>query len=152
MSKHLVFSCAHAHFQHDNERATWLGMLISEERPDVVINLGDSADMPSLSSFDKGTRAAMGKTYEKDIAAFIDFHERLSAPIAKQKKKRPRWIFCEGNHEHRIHRAVNSAPELEGAISLDDLELDAYYDDVVLYDGNTPGVISVDGVFYAHFF
>lgn len=152
MSTHIVFSCAHAHHEHNNDRAIWLGQLILDIKPDVVINLGDLADMPSLSSFDKGTRAAMGKTYQKDIDAALDFQEKFQSPIAKQKKKRPRYVFLEGNHEHRIEKAINAAPELEGAIGLDDLELDSFYDDIVLYDGGTPNSINVDGVFYSHFF
>jgi hypothetical protein len=152
VSTHLVFTCAHAHYQHDNDRASWLGQLITDIKPDVVINLGDNADMPSLSSFDKGTRAAMGKTYEKDINAFLDFQEKLFDPLRKQKKKLPYFVFCEGNHEHRIEKAVNASPELEGAVSLEDLDLEAYYDDVVLYEGNTPGHICIDGCWYSHFF
>ncbi len=121
-------------------------------RPDVVVHLGDGADMPSLSSFDKGTKASIGRTYEKDIAAFTDFQDRMWEPVKKQKKKMPYSVYLIGNHEQRINKAVNAAPELEGAISVDDLELAAWYNDIVLYDGNTPGIIDIDGVWYAHFF
>ncbi len=152
MSTHVVFSCAHAHHDHNNDRATWLGKLICDVRPEVVVNLGDNADMPSLSSFDKGTRAAMGRTYEKDIAAHIDFQEKLYSPIRKQKKKMPYSVFFIGNHEQRIEKAINAAPELEGAISLEDLDLEAYYNDVVYYDGGTPGHLCIDGICYAHYF
>jgi hypothetical protein len=41
---------------------------------------------------------------------------------------------------------------LDGAISIDDLEESTYYDTVVPYNGNTPGVVEVDGIHYAHFF
>jgi hypothetical protein len=152
LSTHVVFSCAHAHYKQNNDRAEWLGKLICEVRPEVVINLGDNADMPSLSSFDKGTRAAIGRTYEQDINAHLDFQERLWTPVRKQKKKMPYSIFFIGNHEQRIEKAINAAPELEGAIGLDDLDLEAYYNDVVPYDGNVPGVHSVDGIYYSHFF
>jgi hypothetical protein len=149
---HIVFSCAHAHYEHNNDRAEWLGKLICDIKPEVVINLGDSADMPSLSAFDKGTKASIGRTYEKDIAAHTDFQDRLWEPVRRQKKKMPYAVFCVGNHEQRIEKAINAAPELEGAISLNDLDLNVWYNDVVPYEGNTPGVINVDGVYYSHFF
>lgn len=152
MSTHLVVSCSHAHYEHDNERATWLGKLIVDVRPDVVVHLGDGADMPSLSSFDKGTKASIGRTYEKDIAAFQDFQDRMWEPVRKQKKKMPYSVYLLGNHEQRIVKAVNAAPELEGAISVDDLELPVWYNDVVPYDGNTPGIIELSGIWYAHYF
>ena len=41
--------------------------------------------------------------------------------------------------------------ELEGALSYNHVKLDKYYDNVVLYNGGTPGVASVAGVAYAHF-
>jgi hypothetical protein len=56
-----------------------------------------------------------------------------------------------GNHEQRIGRAIEIQPELEGTISYDDLELDLWYDDIVHYNGGTPGTIEVDGVTYAHY-
>jgi hypothetical protein len=59
------------------------------------------------------------------------------------------------NHEHRIKRAIDIDPQLEGSkfgLSFKDLELDKWYDDVVEYNGGTPGIISIDGVSYAHYF
>jgi hypothetical protein len=76
----------------------------------------------------------------------------MFAPIKRLKKKMPRTVFCEGNHEHRITRALDLSPELDGAISFRDLELDKYYDDVVRYTGATPGSIEIDGITYAHYF
>lgn len=108
--------------------------------------------MPSLSSFDKGTKASIGRTYEKDIAAHIDFQEKMWEPVKRQKKKMPYSVFIIGNHENRIEKAINAAPELDGAISTSDLELSAWYNDVVPYDGNTPGIIDIDGVWYSHYF
>jgi hypothetical protein len=38
-------------------------------RPDVVVNIGDFADMPSLSTHDKvGSKYFEGKRYKDDIA------------------------------------------------------------------------------------
>jgi hypothetical protein len=40
---------------------------------------------------------------------------------------------------------------LDGAISFDDLDFGSYYDEVVEYEGNSPGVIAIDGIGYAHY-
>lgn len=149
---HLVIPDTHAHYEHNNNRADWLGRYILDLRPDVVIHLGDSADMPSLASYDKGTRAAVGRTYRADINAHLEFNERLWSPLLRAKKRQPHAYFLEGNHEHRIWKAINSQPELEGTISFDDLQLQQWYHEIIPYNGNSPGVVSIDGISYAHYF
>lgn len=149
---HLILPDPHAHPDFNNDRADWVGKLIKELRPDVVVNIGDAADMPSLSSYDKGTRAFQGRNYRKDIDAHLDFQDRMWHPIKRSKKKLPYSIIFEGNHEHRIKRALNLSPELDGAISFGDLDFKRYYDEVIEYTGRTPGIHVVDGVHYAHFF
>lgn len=153
MSKiHLVISDQHAHYEHGNERADLLASLIVDLRPDVVVNIGDAADLPSLCSYDKGRRSFVGRTYRADIDAHLDFQDRLWGPVTRRKKKMPRRIFCIGNHEQRIVTALDIQPELAGTISLDDLGLSNWYDEIVPYQGTTPGVIEIDGILYAHFF
>lgn len=152
MKTHLVVPDSHAHYSHHNRRAEWLGKFIAECRPDVVVHIGDSADLPSLSGFDKGKRAFQGRTYRADIDTHLDFQDRLWNEVRKQKKKLPRRIFLEGNHEHRITRAIETSPELEGTLSMDDLQIPRWYDTFVPYDGSTPGVIQLDGISYAHYF
>lgn len=114
--------------------------------------MGDCWDMPSLSGFDKGTRAAVGRSYRADVDSGLDFNERLWNEVKSTKKKLPHRIALIGNHENRIDKAINLQPELEGAIGLRDLELERYYDEIVPYNGRSPGVINVDGISYAHFF
>lgn len=152
MSKvHLIVPDQHAHASFNNDRADWLGKFIKDLKPDVVINIGDAADMCSLSSYDKGTRAFQGRNYRKDIDAHLDFQHRMWWPIKRSKKKKPYSVIFEGNHEHRIKRALNLSPELDGAISFSDLDFHKYYDEVVEYNGNTPGTLVLDGVLYAHY-
>ena len=107
--------------------------------------------MPSLASYDKGKKSFQGRTYKADIDAHLDFNDRLWSIVKAAKKKLPRRVFCVGNHEYRINRAVEMQPELEGAIGPQDLQLNYFYDDVVDYQGGSPGVIEVDGIHYAHF-
>lgn len=153
MSKtHLFITDSHSHYKHNNKRAEYLGHLICDLKPDVVIHGGDSADMPSLASFDKGKKSFQGRTYRADIDSHLDFLSRMFFPIRKAKRKLPRFYFLEGNHEHRIKRAIDLQPELEGAIGFKDLELDRYFDEIVEYNGGSPGVLKLDGVNYAHYF
>ena len=155
MSKtHLVIPDPHAHPDFDNSRADLLAKLIIDLRPDVVVNLGDAADMASLCSYDKGTKSFHGRNYEKDINSHLEFQDRTWGPVKKTKKRLPRRIVLEGNHEHRIKRAISLQPELEGerfGVSFRDLDFDSYYDDVVQYSGGTPGIIDVDGIIYSHY-
>lgn len=149
---HLVIPDQHAHPNYHNHRADWLGNFMAELKPTVVINLGDAADMPSLCSYDKGTKSFEGRRYSEDIEAHLDFQDRLWTPIKKRKKGMPRRIFIEGNHEHRIARAINLQPELTGTLRFEDLRTHEYYHEIVRYSGATPGVIEVDGILYSHYF
>lgn len=152
MTTHIVIPDPHAHPDFNNERADWLGKLILDIKPDTVINLGDCADMASLSTYDKGKRAFAGRSYRADINAHLDFQERMWHPIKKAKRKLPYSVVFEGNHEHRIEKALDLSPELSGTIGFDDFRFQDYYDDVVRYEGGTPGIREVDGIAYAHYF
>lgn len=151
MSTHLVFSCIHAHPEHSNERADWLSRLIVDVRPDVVVNLGDSVDLPSLYQAEKGKKG-VGENYRKDIDSHLDFQSRLWEPIKSRKKRLPRRVVFHGNHEQRIQTAISARPELDGAISFNDLKLTEWYDEIIPYEGYTPGTLEIDGIVYAHYF
>lgn len=153
MSKtYLIIPDQHAHADFDNSRADWLAKAIIDLRPDVVVNMGDAADMPSLSSYDKGTRSFVGRSYRKDIDAHLEFQERMWEPVRRTKKKLPYRVVLEGNHEHRVERALDLSPELVGTIGFKDYGFDTYYDDVVRYEGSNPGIIELDGILFAHYF
>lgn len=148
----LYFGDVHSLPGHHNTRATMLSRLIQDIKPDILVNGGDNADMPSLCSYEKGRAEFVGRTYQADINVHLDFQEKLWTPIKKQKKKMPRRVFLIGNHEERIARALQVQPELIGTIGYKDLRLEDYYDDVIGYHGNTPGVIELNGVHFAHYF
>lgn len=149
---HLVLPDPHAHPEHNNRRADWVGKLILDLKPDVVVNLGDMFDMPSMSDYDKGKKSFWGRTYKKDLDAGLEFDDRLWHPIRHAKKRKPFSVVCEGNHEHRLVKAIDLQPELEGVISFKDFNFDRNYNEIVKYDGQTPGFIKIDGIYYAHYF
>lgn len=153
MSKtYIVIGDQHAHPNYSNERADWLSKLIIDVKPDVVVNIGDAADMSSLSSYDKGKRDFQGRSYKKDIDSHLDFQERVWEPVRARKKKMPHTVVLEGNHEHRVERALDLSPELTGTIGFADYRFGDYYDDVIRYEGSTPGVVELDGILFAHYF
>lgn len=150
--KYIIIPDQHAHPDFPQVRADYLAGLIIDERPDVVVNIGDAADMPSLSSYDKGKREFAGRSYKRDINAHLEFQARMWEPVKARKKKMPERIILEGNHEHRIERALDLSPELSGTIGFNDYQFDEYYDTVVRYVGGTPGVYESDGILFAHYF
>ncbi len=152
MSTYLIIPDQHAHPDHSNIRADWLSSLIQDLKPDVVANMGDAADMSSLSSYDKGKRSFHGKSYKKDLDSHLEFQERLWEPVRRQKKKLPFRFVLEGNHENRIERALDLSPEMQGVIGFSDFQFDRYYDEVIRYDGGLPGIYKRDGILFAHFF
>ncbi len=148
---HLVIPDQHAHPDFSNRRADYLAGLLNDLRPDVVINIGDAADMASLSAYDKGKRSFYGRSYRKDIDAHLEFQSRMWDPVRARKKKLPYKVVLEGNHERRVEKALDLSPELEGTIGFQDFDFDRYYDEVIRYDGGTPGTIELDGVTYGHY-
>lgn len=139
----------------DTKFLTRIGQYIVDKKPDVVIQIGDFADMPSLSSYDVGKKSFEGRRYIKDIDAAAKAMEALLGPIKeynikakknKEKLYKPRLVLTLGNHEQRIIRAVENDPKLEGLISVNDLP----YDEWEVVPFLKP--IEIDGVFYSHYF
>lgn len=138
------------------EHLSWAGEAICEYRPDVIVNIGDFADMPSLSSHDvKGSKYFEGLRYTKDIEVTKEAMKMLLAPLrslqAKQKQNKekiykPRMVLTLGNHENRINRAVNNNPMLDGLVSTKDLE---YERDWEVFEFLHP--VFINGVGFNHY-
>ena len=145
---HLIIPDSHAHPDHHNKRYEWLGHLVNDIKPDVVVDIGDWWDMPSLCSYDKGLKSFEGRRYKRDIEAGLDAQERFFDIIRRQKKRLPRFVRLLGNHEHRISKAVDRDPVLEGTIGLDALQSREYGWEQ--HDFLQP--VEIDGVTYQHYF
>jgi hypothetical protein len=133
----------------------YIGKYLAEKKPDVIVNIGDFWDMPSLSSYDKGQKSFEGRRYNDDIESGNLAMDLFMQPIRKEikrlknnKKKQwnPRFIFTLGNHENRITRAVEKDAVLEGVIGYKDFNLT----DWEVHDFLEP--VIVDGVAFAHYF
>ncbi len=154
-----------------NEIDHAIGNYIVKHRPAVIVNIGDHADMESLSSYDVGKASAEGKRYEKDIESSIHAHEIMFKPLWELQKKQlaikhdrlahviksaenlpegfydPETHICYGNHENRIVRAVDDDPRLGGWMSLEDLQYSRFYKHVHPFLDK----VLVDGIVYTHY-
>lgn len=130
----------------------WIGADIVRRRPDVVVLIGDVFDMHSLSSHDEpGSLAKEGARYEDDIKAGMDGLELMMRPVLDAiaaSDWRPRMIFTEGNHEHRIMRTVNADPRYAGTIGPHHCNVEKYG----FERHNFLEVVTVDGIAYSHYF
>lgn len=141
----------------DLSHLDWVGQYIVEKKPDVIVNIGDFADMPSLSSYDKGKKSFEGRRYMIDVNAAIDGMTRLTNPLreynaARRRKKldeyQPRMILTLGNHEERINRAIEEDARLEGTISIKDLRYEEFGWEVYPF----LKVVKSDGIEFSHYF
>ena len=153
--KHLVIPECQVKDCQDFTYLSCIGKYIVDKKPDVIVHLGDFADMESLSSYDVGKKSFEGKRYIKDIEATHKAMGYLLSPLreynAKAKKNKeklykPRMVLTLGNHENRIVRAVNDDPKLEGLLKVEDLP----YGDWDVVPFLKP--IFIDGVAYCHYF
>ena len=157
MSKILVIPDAHAHPDYDNERFYSLGQLIVDEQPDTIVCIGDFADMPSLSSYDRGTRGFEGRRYHRDVAATQEAMALLLSPLYalndkqrlnKKAQYKPRMVMCLGNHEARIDKATQLNPELHGTISTEDLGYEYAGWEVYPFMEK----VFIEGIAFSHYF
>lgn len=138
------------------DHCDWIGRAIVDYRPDVVINLGDTWDFPSLNAHEQpGSVPMEGQRYQDDLAAGAEAFRRLSEPMDAEIKRRrdkhrarwePRKIFCMGNHELRADRAASNDPKFFGHIGSNNCDT---------RDWERHGFLSrvwVDGICYSHFF
>lgn len=126
----------------------WIGQAINDYKPDVVVNIGDTYDMESLSSYDSpGSLKMEGKRYEADIVAGNEAFDILNRTITHKCKK----YYLYGNHEQRIERAINKDPRLLGTIGYKDFQTGSDWKHVP-YDNGVPGQIEIDQIRFAHFF
>jgi hypothetical protein len=136
----------------------WIGRYIVDRffgQDLVVVHLGDHWDMPSLSSYDKGKKAFEGRRYKEDIKAGNAGFDQLCRPLhranetlAPDQQWWPERHIVLGNHEARITRAANDTPELDGLLSLDDLNAASWGWKV--HEFRKP--VTIDGVTYCHYF
>lgn len=153
--RHLVIPDCQIRPGDDFKFLSWIGQYAVDHKPDVIVCLGDFADMPSLSSYDVGKKSFEGRRYTDDINAAREamdwlvmpiLHEQVRLQENKKKRWKPRMVLTCGNHEHRIDRAIETDRKLEGLISIDDLGYNEFFEVIPFLKP-----IVIDGVMYIHY-
>ncbi|GAG12828.1 unnamed protein product, partial [marine sediment metagenome] len=149
----LVIGDAHCQPHVPNHRFEWLGRLLTDIQPDVVVDIGDWWDMESLNTFDRpGSKSYEGRKYWYDIESGIDAQERVQYQLdtynrGKKKKYKPRLVRTLGNHDGgRILRALEDNPKFESMMGLHDLMSAEFGWEEIPYKE----VVVIDGVAYSH--
>jgi len=165
---HLVIPDSHARPGNPLDRFDWLGRLVLDLKPDVVVDIGDLPDVPSLSSYD-GSRAVggsgprrsfEGRRLREDIEVAVDARRRITAPLEADnaahrrtrhpyRQHKPRLVWCEGNHEERLRRVSSWIPELDGLIGIDSLVEPAVEAGWEFHPYLEP--VEIDGIWYSHY-
>lgn len=157
---HVVIPDTQAKAGVPTDHLRWIGQYIVDEfhdEPIKIIHLGDHADMPSLSMYDKGKKAMEGRRYVQDIeaanAAWGVLNEALlkfnnNRKRTKHKPWNPERYILLGNHEDRINRAVSMDAQLEFVLSTDQLDYARTGWKVIPF----LEVLWLDGVAYSHYF
>jgi hypothetical protein len=154
-STHLIVGDAHAKPDVENHRFDWLGRLIVDRQPNVIVDIGDWWAMDSLCGYDKkGSRAFEGNRYVKDIEAGIDAQHRVQHQLddynrGRRKKYEPRRVRTLGNHDGgRICRLLEEEPRFSAVLGTRDL-LSAEFG-WEEYPYLAP--VEIDGISYCHIF
>jgi hypothetical protein len=127
----------------------WLGKAIAEYKPDVLIDLGDNADFPSVSTHSAiGSMDKEGQRLLHDIEAAKEADRIMFEAMGKWRPKR--MVRLRGNHENRLERYLESNPVLEGIVGLHLLDDGEW--EIVPYFNGSPGRVEIDGIHYSHYF
>lgn len=127
-----------------------IGQYIVDKKPDVIVNIGDFWDFPSLSSYDKGKLSFEGRRLLDDINAGKEGMKELLKPLKDYQQinpsYKPRMIFTLGNHEERLKRVPDNNSEFEGFIGYHLLELEKDWE---VHDYLKP--VNVQGINFVHY-
>lgn len=155
--KHFILPDCQVKPDTSNTHLLWAAEYVVDKKPDVIVCLGDFADMESLSSYDVGKKSFEGRRYTRDIEAAREAMDVFMQPIwreqqrlirNKEKQWRPRLVLTLGNHENRINKAVDNDPKLENLMEVKDLAYAEFGWEVYPY----LEVVTIDGIAYSHYF
>ncbi len=127
-----------------------IGQYIVDKKPDIVVNIGDFFDFPSLSVYDKGKLSFEGRRLQQDIQAGKDGMKKLLKPLRDYQMcyndYNPRMVFTLGNHEERLQRVPANNSEFEGFIGYHLLELEKDWE---VHDYLKP--VNIQGINFVHY-
>lgn len=141
---HIVIPDAHVSPGQNLDRFHALRNLMEERKPDAIINIGDGADIESLSNYTKKGFDFNKCSYHLEIQSSRKANDIL---FSKAKRLPPVRKYCLGNHEERINKYKADHPELGDFISVNNLDLAKWWDVVPFLH---PCI--VDNICYSHYF
>lgn len=151
---HMVIPDVQAKPGVNHDHMEWIANYALDKRPDVIVQIGDWADMHSLSAYDKGKRCYEGRRYVHDCDAANTSLERFERPIDDYNRTHPatsynpRKVKTRGNHEYRIIRATDLDAALDGKLTYADLN----FEDRGWECHEFLEVVKIDGIEYSHYF
>lgn len=137
---------AHARPGESLRRFGDLGRLVDSLRPEAIVCVGDWWDLPALSRYDRGRRAAEGRRWLADRDAGARAMDAFREPWAGARY-RPQMVFLHGNHEARADEIGESSPELAGAVGTAALEVESWGWEVHPFGA----IVDVHGYAVSHF-
>lgn len=111
----VVIGDAHDDPKQPKDRFEWIGHYINQERPDVVIQIGDFANFDSLNTHvpNETFNGKAKPTFLADVGSL-----RLAIDAINSKLNYIPERHCTlGNHERRLYLFEDSAPEAHGMMS-----------------------------------
>jgi predicted phosphodiesterase len=113
--KTIVVGDVHVAPDQSLRRATWLGRLVHDIKPDRIVFIGDFGTFDSLSAWDRDKRKLMeNRRYYKDIHSMRTFLSNYCiGSNTPDLYGSVEHILTEGNHEDRIRRYIDINPIME---------------------------------------
>lgn len=99
----------------DKSRFKWIGKYCRQEKPDVVIQIGDFATLDSLNTHvpNETFQGKSKPTYMADMASFNEALTEMNLPDGQER-------HCTlGNHERRLYAFEDKAPEAYGMMQFE---------------------------------
>lgn len=112
------------------KRFDYLGQLIVEKQPAIIVIMGDFLTLNCLSFWDRSKKRKMeGRRYNLEIDAGNEALDRMLGPmhmVQEQQRRnksriyRPELVYLMGNHEERLNRYLDGDPTFDGLVSIED--------------------------------
>lgn len=148
-NKHGVIGDTQIRPEDNLEYLRWIAHYFADKKPDVVVQVGDMADMASLSSYDsKAKKAVDRRSVREDFEAANRGWQTIEEVWTVRGYQPKRKVYLLGNHEQRIERFTNDNPELAGDVNYDRFIARSLGWEVRPF----LEPVTIDGVTYSHFF
>ena len=120
---------------------------ILETKPTHIIDMGDFADFPALSTH-KSQKDKINDDIKKDIDEANAVLDLFFSIINSDPTYKPVKIFITGNHEDRLNRFIGENPQFKNLLKLDNLLKLEYFDKIIPFKQ----FYILNEVYFCHYF